>query len=657
MLNQCYKHKHYELLISQATNENSPLVEMKARYQLYCRNQIILQQKEKDIIFHELANARRLLYDEARKIVPYFVKSEDEEAKKILDHVLMDLVRDLNERSGLNKSNAHFNCILCHKFDAIVKGHFWAKSHFLAIRGKDKKYIKDRASMHKEPKRKEVSQIVYYMFCTNCDNCLLSVDEQYFSDTFVCVIYPSPDSTLPTLEHSIEYKGASLYRFCLGLAFRTLALQKGTFSYVNSTAVYDLIKNIRKALLSGDETSADAPIALLFFTPSKAASSIDKTSPTVFNVRDEETSDLRFIDGSDFSRVSYLPIYSSATPNKEKAQFIHIKEGIFNFVVLIERAKLQPEHEPFIINPTGGMLHIPPNDQRMITLFPAMIQTYKERVPIQIKDILEEDPKVSSLLSLQYITSLFPDETTGFAIIPRATNIVTPSCVNPSSVTPNDTCTSTNSTCTASAGATPSSTTATVSTVSMHLEAIPYPMKTDNTVIEHNFNLLPIKHSIDRNVNHLNLPPDHKVLLHHTQYGVTIQSGQTVILAIDSSNDPYAIIHKFSSNALLSLGYFVSPNDFSFTNRLNKKQKHKAMELLIQEHHYLLNLPSQLLPIALLAAGLTDFNSLMTFHKSGYVYIGVLHCYILKYLHIMIFMCVLIMLVYFNTVITLPNVY
>ena len=607
MLKCCYDYKHYELVIQLAksgdNDENCTSFEMKARYQLYCRDQIILQQKEKELPVFELLKARRKLYSEARNIVQFCIRKENEEMEEMLDNMLMDIVRDLNEKSGIRSENhgrSYFNCVLCHKPDAIVKGHFWAESHILAIRGKDKKYIKDRASLHRKPDLKEVSKIIYYMFCINCDNNLLSIDEKFFAETIALVVYPQPNTPTPAQEHRIVYKGASLYRFCLGMAFRGLILQKSINNYTNSTTVYKVFQQIRKILLSDKDEecfSDDFPVVFLFYTPAKVPLNEPKTIPMLDEtivvpvISDNTTQSLQstpkltrnalmveeemksasnsskildvpaYIDGSDFSRVSYVSLYSDMPTNRRKAHFMLLKHGIFNIVTLLEQSEIRPEHQQFVISPVGGTLYIPANELRMDFLPLGLTQAYKERVPHFLRDLLESDSKVSSLHSLQHISKLM---------------------------------------------ATPSA-----PIVSVH-----------NNILEYNINLLPVKYNIDRTSNKLHLPSNHKILLHHTQYGQTTNTGETVFLIIDNNewSHPYAIVHKFAPNMAISIGYYVSSENFSFMERL-KSENHKGMELLVQEKDSMLELAARMLPIALLNAGLTDFGSLILCHQSGYVHI------------------------------------
>lgn len=598
-VHQCFRHKHYELVVLLASQANDcSLLEMKARYELYCREQILLQQKEKEFRTYELKHERQILYGEARKIVPVLIKCDygNREIRKMLDNMLIDIVRDLNEQSGIcsKKGNTFFNCLLCHKPDGLAKGHFWAKSHIIAIRGSDKKFFKDRASLHREPQKKEISQLIYYMFCHTCDNEILSVDENLFSINVIRVIYPQLNSLLPAEEHVIPYEGNWLYRFCLALIFRCFCLLKNFNSYSNSEVAYKVFEAIRSILLAkSDEVEVDYPTVLMFFTPTSVAVDEEesgKEEPEPFSILAgvsdgkekgavkriskkcldpndiakmiQESSNILdeplYIDGSDFSRVNYMSLYERQVRNQRRAHFMLNKQGIFNIVLLVEKEVIKPEHQDFVISPKGGTLHIPPNDIRMSTLPPAILQTYKERVPRILVDLLESDPKVSELNSMLKI-----------------------SCMDPHMPSPSS--------------------------------ALPLQI---NSTVEYNINLLPIKHYIDRNRNLLQLPPNHSVLLHCTQHGETTCSGRTVILALNDKNHPYSIIHSYKPNMLISLGYYVSPEDFSFTGRL-ENESHKGMELLVQENDDLIGLAAQLIPLTLHNIGLLDYNSLLLCHQAG----------------------------------------
>ena len=246
-----------------------------------------------------------------------------------------------------------------------------------------------------------------------------------------------------------------------------------------------------------------------------------------------------YINGSNFSQVSYIPLYSKTLRNRRKAHFLFVKHGIFNIVILLEPEVIHPEHEQFVISPKGGLLPIPPNNHRMASLPPAIIQAFKERVPHFLKELMEDDSKISQLNSLQRISASIKTESAESAV--------------------------------------------------------------PSNIIEHNINLLPIKYSIDRTSNKLHLPSNHRVLLHCTQYGQSTNVGETVLLVVDDSewSCPYVIVHKFTPNMLISLGYYVSQDDFCFVKRL-KEENHRGMELIVQQKDPLLELAAQMVPRTLL---------------------------------------------------------
>ena len=617
---------------------------MKARFQLYRRDQIILQRKEKNLLMFELSKEREKLYNEARKIVVVMVnaKEKDKEIGRFLDTLLMDIIRDFNEKSGNklkgSKADSCFNCLLCYKFGEIIKGHFWPESHIRAIRVSEgdqrpKFYVKDRASMHKTPELKDIQKMVYYMFCGDCDNRILSIDEKSFAETILRNVYTKVDPTSPAQEHNIEYKGSSLYRFCLGVAFRGLALQKSTTRYSNVEKVYNVFKKCREVLLADkdDPLRDDLPVVMMFYTPAKEHppdieghaseqstpatgpgleeniacpfkativgtnpqqlgipkpnqhESLDKGKkedigePNIEEVIKNATAGHglqilnwpSYIDSSDFTRVSYIPLYSDTATIRRKAHFILYKHGIFNTVVLIEPTEVWPEYQQFIISPTGGTLHIPPNSQRMEFLPPALIKTYKEKVPGFIQDLLETDSRVHTsgygLRSIQRLQKFNEAQSSA--------------------------------------------------TLSSH-----------HNVLEYNINLLPAKYSIDRTTNKVCLPPNHHIILHNTQYGGTTDNGVTVLLAMEdqehvvssmSDLEPYVIVHRFAPSFAITLCYHVSiDNNFGFTKRL-KDEKHRGMELLVEEKDSMLQLASEMLPAALENSGISSCKLLVLHHFSG----------------------------------------
>lgn len=92
----------------------------------------------------------------------------------------------------------------------------------------------------------------------------------------------------------------------------------------------------------------------------------------------------------------------------------------------------------------------------------------------------------------------------------------------------------------------------------------------------------------------MQLPPNHNVLLHFTRHGESTVSGVTVLLVLNDKNRPYAVIHSYKPNMLISLGYYVSSDDFSFTGRL-ANESHKGMELLVEGNDDLIGLAAQLI--------------------------------------------------------------
>ena len=645
ILSVCYDFKHYELVVHLSSKSKERIIEMKARFQLYRRDQIILQRKEKDLLMFELSKERQKLYNEARKIVAVMVnaKEKDKEIGRFLDNLLMDIIRDFNEKSGNklkgSKADSCFNCLLCYKFGEIIKGHFWPESHIRAIRVSEgdqrpKFYVKDRASLHKTPELKDIQKMVYYMFCGDCDNRILSIDEKAFAEIILRSVYTKVDPTSPAQEHNIEYKGSSLYRFCLGMAFRGLALQKSTTRYSNVEKVYNVFKKCREVLLAdkNDPLRDDLPMVMMFYTPAKeqerqydiegyaskqstpatgpgleenvtcpSKAMIVETNPQQLDIskhnqhefldkgkKDDGELNIEeviknataghglqifnlpsYIDSSDFTRVSYIPLYSDTATIRRKAHFILYKHGIFNIVVLIEPTEVQPEYQQFVISPIGGTLHIPPNSQRMEFLPPALIKVYKEKVPGFIRDLLESDSRVHTsgygLRSIQHLQKF--DEAQSSATLSSGHNVV-----------------------------------------------------------EYNINLLPTKYSIDRTTNTVRLPPNHRIILHNTQYGGTIDNGVTVLLAMEdqehvvssmSDLQPYVIVHRFAPSIAVTLCYHVSfDNNFGFKKRL-KDENHRGMELLVEEKDSMLQLASEMLPTALENSGISSCKSLGLHHLSG----------------------------------------
>ena len=516
------------------------------------------------------------------------------------------------------------------------------------------KFVVTMASeRRKRPGLKSSAAAVFYMSCDHCDNEVLSRDEKAFSEQILSQTYSDALPGLECFEHRLEYDD-SLYRFCAGLVLRALAIQRGVSKCTNSARIYRLFKQCRALLSEPDGlgiNKGDLPQLAMFFTPvrepmfaaaesgqhnmgdrsqddagvehssippqhdkpkSISSGNDAKDLPCSMSTSENpsqpnsgpltpdptgivETAEpvLRhFFESNTFSKLSHTPLLDSVPDVVRRGHFLDVHCGIFSIVLLIEPvASLPAKYGQFLIRPEGGCLHVPVNDQRMSHLPLGMTMLYRESVARAAKNMLEMAKQVGPADAVfNRVRRIRIDEVTesdaGLIQALEEGAAYQPCCVS----------------------------------------------------------YLPAQYSVDFCTNRVVLPPCDRVLLHGTlQSDEETGLGFTVLLAVHEDHGgkmkpkPYAIVCHFSQHSNLCLGFYLdtSGEKYAFESYLHepyskmileelhpkqdaksphetKMDGHSQQESKEKINHFLLNIPSVLLPQALSNAGVSSFESLLT---------------------------------------------
>ena len=500
----------------------------------------------------------------------------------------------------------------------------------------------------KRPGLKSSAATVFYMFCDHCDNEVLSRDEKVFSEQILSQTYSDALPGLECLEHRLEYDD-SLYRFCAGLVLRALAIQRGVSKCTNSARIYHLFKQCRALLSEPDGCGidkGDLPQLAMFFTPvrepmfaaaesaqhkmgdrsgdhtgvslqhgkpqsisldvdakdlhSSMSTSENPSQPSCDPLTSDPTSNVKtagpdlmnFFESNVFSKLSHTPLLDSVPDVVRRGHFLVVHCGIFSIVLLIEPvASLPAKYNQFLICPEGGCLHVSTNTRRMSLLPVGLTVLYEESMARAAKNMLEMAKQVGPADAVfNRVRRIQIDELTesdaGLIQALEEGAAYQPCCVS----------------------------------------------------------FLPAQYSVDFRTNCVILPPCDRVLLHTTlQPDEETGFGFTVLLAVHEDHGgktkpkPYAIVCHFSQHSNLSLGFYLdtSGEKYAFESYLQepyskmileelhakadtkspqevKMDGHSQQESKEKNDHFLLNLPSTLLPQALSDAGVSSFESLLT---------------------------------------------
>lgn len=498
--------------------------------------------------------------------------------------------------------------------------------------------VKTSSDLRKKPTLKSAAATVFYMFCDRCDNQVLSRDEKVFSEQTLAQMYSDTLPGVECLDHELDYDSA-LYRFCVGLVFRALAVQRGVSKCSNSVQIYRIFKQCRAVLTAEEGCGVDddklLPQLAIFFTPAvepmivvaesdedaasmehvlssmqddlprstpsdtmepaaratrEAATKVQSSSPPTGKPASESPSLLaydplasiqasgndvdlnliHFVTNNCFSKLGYTPLLDSCPGVIRKGHFLLVHCGVFSVVLLLEPVPFIPtKYGQFLVNPKGGLLHVPINDQRLSFIPSGVMALYRESTAMTTRNMLEV-PGVLGSKGIFHDVKYIP--------VDRVSD-----------------------------------------------SESPLPALKGMVRLPYSISLLPAQYSIDVHTNSITLPPGDRILLHFTRHPADETGiGLTVFLVVSASGgQPYALIHQFSPDSTISLGFYIDvSNEYKFQSFLSDTYPKMILDQLRKNGHSLLTLPSIILPQAMSGAGVSSYGSLLA-HSLRY---GALTC-------------------------------
>ena len=509
----------------------------------------------------EIKRARIEVFPDAKEVISILGSLRakgvsDKESEKFFDYAVMDYIRELNKETGSRqkrKGPLEFYCMLCCKKRPLVQSHIVPLAILRKIfPGDHPFYMVGPSSLSFESSLiSSPRKLVFRMLCDKCDNEILSADEKLFVEKVVSVVYREPRQHMQGID-TIAYE-EWLYRFCAGIIFRGLALTRGITGSSNAEDIHTLIHQCRSVVLSSVATPEEQPKLALFFTPGIPADSSSgfKTSNLVTATY-----------GGTYFRLSDVPLAGLSPNTAKKCYFFAAQFGIFTIVALLERVPVG--YEPFLVDPKGGSFSIPENDQRFDLIPSGLMVMYKKitrmREKLYIESGVEHVHRIPELSGEKEITDRL-----------------------------------------------------------FLLESKSAEAKMESGLVPTDFNLLPPKFVIDRATNNLILPEGHKILLHFTHYPNQSSSStsHTVFLVVSREQDwgidkPYVIVHTCVKSINQTFGYFISPKDFSFRDKLPGGDKHITMMKFMQEKKmHIFESVCKLIAAAFKRAGFSNYQSLL----------------------------------------------
>ncbi len=537
----------------------------KAKYLIYQRQHVVLRRSEKCQDLGEMKQDRERVYENTKEVISILgsLKAKsyplDLKCEQFLDYALMDYIRELNKRSS--KDSVY--CMLCHRKQTMVRSHTVPESLLKVIfkNSRDMKMVMiGPSSMSLDSHVKTLHTLTFNMLCSTCDNEVLSRDENIFIENIVKPVYQtSPNSHLEKFD-KISYD-KWLYRFCAGVIFRNLALNRGVSGFTNSNDIYELSRHCRSVVNTSLEGAASAIPTLISQSSevemkSTVAASGNKFHIAIFftpgmledqpsNLKEKISNLVRTLNSNIFIRLSSISISGTSSSLAKKCYFFAVHFGIFTIVAFLE--PVPTKYHRFLVAPCNGELSIPANSDRQSLIPPGLLKMFEDCTEKAVKHYLEKLVEVEQekkSVSLTVLKSNAAESLTG----------------EPTS-----------------------------------------------------FNLLPPKYELNRQTNTITLLEGHSILLHYT---VKFPSAShTVFLAIEDVRpmNPYVIIHSYLDTPTImsqTFGYFITLPEFAFKDELNASHK-MIMQQIRAKDLDLFKLPAKVLPDTMKRAGLQNYQSIL----------------------------------------------
>ena len=453
-----------------------------------------------------------------------FLEMEEEEMK-MLDIAMIDHLQETNKLE---------RCLLCLKHTKLMKSHYFPKSLLkdfcsgLESADDQKVLIPRHAYETYQGTSKSPTQMVYFMFCHDCEQFLSKHGETQFRPEFFCRIYDPNNPIQRKAKQSIEY-GDWLYEFCLGIILRGLAVFRKDCLF-NSEQIHQLFQKCRHFLLNPDSRGLDSPTVALFISPPEATPEISGGALNPGSVQA-------------FVQYWHLCIRLDGLrqhgPPQLHSFVVHFAE--INIIAVLNEKDVQDIPKECFIMRDGGT-YVVPDDESRWQKTPKGIIKGLQRVAKEVDDVYLG---LGAKFQEQY-----EKKKERFHDVPghvKETFLI--------------------------------STQGKSEEAAHECQQLPRPFSRPVYV-----NLLPepfmVRPSHDRSSVHL--PNGHHILL-HANLASSDCSGDTIFLCIGNGDPytldkPYVIHHHYEPNIQTHMGYFVSPTDLSAQDFLPDKWPKQALQ-------------------------------------------------------------------------------
>ena len=452
-----------------------------------------------------------------------------------LDHGCFGCQGDAEELMMLNMALVDYanegrnsgRCLLCLQRRELKKSHYFPKSLLDDFsRGTtiptDRKIFRhdvDSRGVDKSPK-----EMIYNMFCANCEDHFSKHGETQFHPNFFKRIYDDKDTSKVVSKQEIEY-GKWLYQFCIGILFRGIIVgYKDTF--INSSHLFNLLQRLREILFSfapekfsPKMSSYDHIPVAVFFNPAEPRPE-DSEYPLMMRVLN---SILKYV-------FIQCPLYSDCLSRPHRIHCLMVHFGVINIVLPVHPGEFQNVPHDCLIDPSGGTFRVLSSEERISCLPVGVWKTFqcmavesenvmfgwpeKVRSAFEKKDL--QQPTDSAKQLFRFVESREKSA--------QALDVITPSNIS-------------------------------------H--------------VVKRVNFLPDQFLVrpSHSPSSLCLPLGHKILVHKNFPLDPIDSsndmmGETLFLAVGtkppySLDKPYILYHRFEPGLQINAGFFISPADLS----------------------------------------------------------------------------------------------
>ena len=564
--------KHYEQ--SSTIDESNALCLFLAKsvFHIY-RRQAFQLQEVKDTQKVQSGKNYQVLHQEcyksARKVIDLLCSALDggfidDEGSKMLDIAMIDYSRETNKLHECKR------CLLCLKTAKLCRSHIFPRGileRFCASMTTPEK-SKKNITHFRQGKLTSPKVLTTFLLCEDCETILSQGGEVHFSSKFVDKIYNPCDPKSPSLEHIITYEGW-LYHFCVGLIFRGLG-QFFPHNYSNTNDVYSLFVQSRKYLLGTLSAKSTLPLIAILINPNEIAPESAKSVAGFMNF----SLNYPLIESS-----SSLPLDGIMPATPEKIYYFLVHFGIINVISLVDSSQEVHLSSQCIIQPGGGVLHIPESEERN-EIIPKGVWTMFEQRAVEI----ETEHVRMSLSRLKWqdnvLTEPAKEIVEVFGFMPSFEKDIKDfsNTLRPASV----------------AG------------------------------VEKTLDFLPEGFQVIHRAQHNSvlLPEGHQLLLHYT-FTTGHGSGESVFLAVGTNrpfslNKPYIIYNFYRPGLQMHAAFFVNHKSFVAEEFLPEKDPRIRLNDVPHIIQFRERVPN-VLPQIILSKGISNFSSLLQRIQKRYI--------------------------------------